>query len=48
MDCTPGNTDKEGVYTYALVNNELRFTVIDDLCMDRQETLTTTPWQRQP
>jgi hypothetical protein len=47
-DCTPGNTDKEGVYTYALVNNELRFTVIDDLCLDRQATLTTTPWQRQP
>jgi hypothetical protein len=47
-ECTPGSPHQEGTYSYALVNNELRFTVINDLCVDRRALLTAGAWARQP
>jgi len=45
-ECTPGS-DTEGQYTYALVNNELRFTALTDACQDRNSLLTAAAWLRQ-
>ena len=46
-ECTPGQPDREGVYTYTLTNGELKFTAVDDLCMGRRDLLTAAAWLRQ-
>ena len=47
QECQAGDL-KEGTYTWALVNNELKFTLIQDNCQDRAALLTATAWQRKP
>ncbi len=36
----------EGTYTYALVADQLTFTLIQDNCRDRRALLTAVPWVR--
>lgn len=47
QECQAGDL-KEGTYTYAVVADQLVFTLIQDNCRDRRELLTTAPWERQP
>lgn len=47
QECQAGDL-KEGTYTYAVVAEQLVFTLIQDNCRDRRELLTAAPWDRQP
>ena len=46
-ECQAGNIHKEGTYTYALVQDQLVFTLIQDQCQDRGALLTAAPWERE-
>ena len=46
-ECTPGQPNREGVYSYTYAGSDLKFTVIDDLCLDRKNMLTAAAWVRQ-
>ncbi|MEA2677818.1 MAG: hypothetical protein QOJ81_1959 [Chloroflexota bacterium] len=45
-ECQAGDIHKEGTYTYAVVADQLVFTLIEDDCRDRAALLTAAPWER--
>jgi hypothetical protein len=47
-ECLPVGLDTEGTYTYALQDDSLVFTEIDDSCGDRLALLTGATWMRLP
>ena len=48
QDCQAGDPQPDATYTYAIVNNQLTFTLLQDKCRDRREMLTAMPWDQQP
>ena len=48
QECQAGDVFPDGTYTYAVVDNQLTFTLIQDLCRDRSNLLTAAPWVHQP
>ena len=46
-DCQAGDPQPDATYTYAVVNNQLTFTPIQDKCRDRKALLTALPWDLQ-
>ncbi len=47
QDCQAGDPQPDATYTYAVVNNQLIFTLLQDKCRGRREMLTAVPWDKQ-